>query len=124
MFTRIEARGYRCLRSVQQTINPFEVLVGSNASEWADSPHVAKEIGWSHGSDDLRAWLINQGLLERGQSKPADPKSALEKALRKTKKPRASAIYQAIAREVSFQRCTDSAFLKFRTTLQTWFPQP
>jgi predicted ATPase len=32
MFRRIEARGYRCLHSVKQSINPFEVLVGSNAS--------------------------------------------------------------------------------------------
>jgi len=26
MFRRIEARGYRCLRSVEQSINPFEIL--------------------------------------------------------------------------------------------------
>jgi len=32
MFRRIGARGYRCLRSVEQSINPFEVLIGSNAS--------------------------------------------------------------------------------------------
>jgi len=32
MFRRIEARGYRCLRSVEQSINPFEILIGSNAS--------------------------------------------------------------------------------------------
>jgi len=32
MFRRIEASGYRCLRSVKQSINPFEILIGSNAS--------------------------------------------------------------------------------------------
>lgn len=32
MFQRIEAHGYRCLRSVHQSINPFEILIGSNAS--------------------------------------------------------------------------------------------
>jgi len=32
MFRRIEARGYRCLRSVGQSIRPFEILIGSNAS--------------------------------------------------------------------------------------------
>lgn len=32
MFRRIEARGYRCLRSVSQAITPFEILVGANAS--------------------------------------------------------------------------------------------
>ena len=32
MIRRIEAYSYRCLRSVQQSINPFEILVGSNGS--------------------------------------------------------------------------------------------
>lgn len=32
MFTRIEALEYRCLRSVKQSLNAFEVLIGSNAS--------------------------------------------------------------------------------------------
>lgn len=32
MITRIEAIGYRCLRDVQQTLTPFQVLVGPNAS--------------------------------------------------------------------------------------------
>jgi predicted ATPase len=32
MFLRIEAKNYRCLREVNQTLNPFEILVGSNAS--------------------------------------------------------------------------------------------
>ena len=32
MFRRIEASQYRCLRSVGQSINSFEILIGSNAS--------------------------------------------------------------------------------------------
>jgi len=32
MFQQIEARNYRCLRSVKQSVNPFEILIGSNAS--------------------------------------------------------------------------------------------
>lgn len=32
MFTRIEADGYRCLRSVDRTLTPFEILIGPNAS--------------------------------------------------------------------------------------------
>lgn len=32
MIRRIEAYNYRCLRSVDQSINPFEILVGSNGS--------------------------------------------------------------------------------------------
>jgi predicted ATPase len=32
MFTRIEARSFRCLKSVDQTVGPFRALVGPNAS--------------------------------------------------------------------------------------------
>lgn len=32
VFRRIEAVGYRCLREVSQTLNPFEILVGANGS--------------------------------------------------------------------------------------------
>jgi predicted ATPase len=32
VFTRIEAKGYRCLREVSQTLRRFEILVGANAS--------------------------------------------------------------------------------------------
>jgi predicted ATPase len=32
MFRRIEAHDYRCLHSVEQSVNPFEILIGSNAS--------------------------------------------------------------------------------------------
>lgn len=32
MFTRIEAKNYRCLKEVSQPLNPFEILVGPNGS--------------------------------------------------------------------------------------------
>ena len=32
MITQIEAKNYRCLKSVSQTLNPFQILVGPNAS--------------------------------------------------------------------------------------------
>ena len=32
MITLIEAKNYRCLYSVRQTLSPFQVLVGPNAS--------------------------------------------------------------------------------------------
>lgn len=32
MFKRIEATNYRCLKDVKQELNPFEILVGANAS--------------------------------------------------------------------------------------------
>ncbi len=32
MITLIEARNYRCLRSVRQTLGPFQLLVGPNGT--------------------------------------------------------------------------------------------
>jgi len=32
VFTRIEAKNYRCLKDVNQRLNPFEILVGPNGS--------------------------------------------------------------------------------------------
>jgi predicted ATPase len=32
VFTRIEAKNYRCLKDVSQSLNPFEILVGPNGS--------------------------------------------------------------------------------------------
>jgi hypothetical protein len=89
---------------------------------WANSPHVAEEIGWTRGISDLRAWLHNAGFLPQGQSKPSDPKAAMQRVLRLTKKHSPTALFQAIAKRVSLQRCVDPAFLKLKETLRRWFP--
>jgi hypothetical protein len=89
---------------------------------WTDSPHVAQVIGWPGGMPALRTWLQNEGLLIRGCAKPTDPKAAFQKALRWTRKPSSSSLFQTIASKVSLQACTDPAFLKLRATLQRWFP--
>ncbi|HYW44267.1 MAG TPA: hypothetical protein VE959_15505 [Bryobacteraceae bacterium] len=88
---------------------------------WADSPHVAKEIGWPGGKIELREWLRNEGFLTPGQSKPSDPKAALEKALRLTKRRQSSALYRTLASKVTLQQCADPAFLKLTETLRRWF---
>jgi hypothetical protein len=89
---------------------------------WANSPHVAEEIGWSGGMSKLRIWLRDRGYLAEGQAKPSDPKKALEEALRITGSKRSSSLYQSLAEKVSLTGCTDPAFLKLRATLQAWFP--
>ena len=89
---------------------------------WSDSPHVASELGWKEQPVVLRAWLHQNGFLEsESQLKPARPKEAMEAVLRKTKKPRSSATYQAIAAKVSFDKCQDLSFLKLKATLRSWF---
>jgi hypothetical protein len=87
---------------------------------WADSPHVESALGWS-GDVTLREWLVQQGWLREGESKPAQPKMAVDKTLRQVHTPRSSSIYQELARRVSTVRCVDPAFLKLRQTLASWF---
>ena len=90
---------------------------------WSDSPHVDAILGWRGRQPDLRAWLERQGWLKTGQPKPLRPKEALEAALRVAQEPRTPALYGSLARKVSLTRCTDRAFLKLKTVLQTWFPE-
>jgi hypothetical protein len=87
---------------------------------WSDSPHVDAQVGWS-GRPALRDWLRDAGYLVGQQVKPAHPKEALEAALRKARKRRSSAVYRALAEKVSLSRCSDRAFLKLKSILQTWF---
>jgi hypothetical protein len=89
---------------------------------WSDSPHLADVFGWRDRQPDLRTWLNRKGHWPEGFSKPRNPKSAVEDALRETGTPRSSALYRNLAERVSFQRCTDPSFERFRTQLATWFP--
>ncbi len=88
---------------------------------WADSPHVDDVIGWKGKTPTLRQWLIAQGWLQQGQAKPDRPKEAFEAALRETRTPRSSSLYQQIANSVSLRRCQDTSFLEFQNILRNWF---
>jgi hypothetical protein len=89
---------------------------------WSDSPHVVTILGWQDRQPDLRAWLVDEGFATESSAKPHRPKEAVEKALRLAYKPRSSALYRQLAEKVSFQRCEDPAFLRFKEVLQRWFP--
>ncbi len=89
---------------------------------WSDSPQVDAVLGWQGKSPELRTWLKAKGLLQEEEAKPERPKEAMELALRAARKPRSSALYLQLARQVSMARCVDPAFLKLRTILQAWFP--
>ncbi|MCR4419671.1 MAG: hypothetical protein QHH27_03780 [Clostridia bacterium] len=88
---------------------------------WSDSPAVASCLGWEPGMSDLRKWLTAIGLWPKYGRKPVDPKRAVEQVLRQVRKPRSSGIYKLLAQRVSFERCTDPAFLKFKAVMQKWF---
>jgi hypothetical protein len=87
---------------------------------WSESPVVRKSLGWTGSQEDLARWLQDAGYQFHG-TKPARPKEALESVLRRNRKPRSSAIYHELASQVSLRRCSDPAFAKFTTTIQTWF---
>lgn len=89
---------------------------------WSDSPHVARELGWSSRQPPLREWLISKQLLSNAAPKPSDPKRAMLEALRVANKPPSPAIFRALADNVGLARCNDRGFLKLKSTLQRWFP--
>lgn len=90
---------------------------------WSESPHVDAVLGWQGKHPDLIAWLVKQGFKEENEAKPSRPKEAVDEALRISRKARSSALYRQLGEKVSLRGCADPAFDKFKTTLQTWFPE-
>lgn len=88
---------------------------------WSESPHVSVCLGWNDPNVSVRQWLGDQNLWPSESVKPPDPKLAMERVLRHVRQPRSSAIYGQLGQTVSLVRCTDPAFLKMRTVLQSWF---
>lgn len=87
---------------------------------WTHSPHLANNLGWQ-GIADLKTFLHQQGFWQQDSPKPDRPKEAIESALRVKRIQRSSAIYKKIATQVSFKKCTDPSFIKFKHTLFKWF---
>jgi len=113
---RLAANGW-ANRSAAVVIDPeLEAWV------WSDSPHVQTALRWTKGRPQLEEWLVQKGYRHPEQQKPHQPKKAVEDLLRLSKTPRSSSIYRELAEQVSFQRCTDPAFLKLRQVLKQWFP--
>lgn len=89
---------------------------------WSASPQVDQHLGWAERVPDLRSWLRKTGYLQADEPKPARPEEAMEAALRETRKPRSSAIFERLAKVVSLTRCEDAAFAKLQSVLREWFP--
>ena len=101
------------------------VVIDPELEAWvfSDSPHVDKVLGWTNRNPTLREALEQQKLWGPKDSKPADPKAALEWVLKTAgRRPISSAYFRNLARRVSTKRCQDRAFLKFKRLLQGWFP--
>ena len=78
--------------------------------------------GWKNRHPSLRRWLISQGYLQEGTTKPERPKEALEAALRTVRKPRSASLYRQLAERVSLRRCNDPSFSELKRVLTAWFP--
>lgn len=89
---------------------------------FAESPHLEAALGWAGREPSLRSALDSNGLWPRARFKPADPKRAVEWALRKVAKPRSSSIYRDVADRISLARCSDRSFLRLKEILRGWFP--
>lgn len=88
---------------------------------WSDSPQVDVVLGWENRTPSLKRWLADRGDWKSGQPKPMAPKEAMEAAIRVVRKQRSSSLYADLAAKVSFERCSDRAFLKLKSVLQGWF---
>jgi len=88
---------------------------------WSDSKEVEQVLGWAKQPQRLRDWLIQEQLLSKSAPKPARPKEAYEKAIRKVKMRKSASIFEELAIKVSFKKCTDPSFNKLKLILQAWF---
>ncbi len=88
---------------------------------WSNSPHVSEALGWKGNAEGLQNWLIAEGFSVKGQTKPYHPKDALHHSLKFMGIPRSSSLFHQLALKVSFERCVDPAFLKFKALMKQWF---
>ncbi len=85
---------------------------------WCPSPHVPKVLGLT----PEQVQQILSRFPKNHLGKPKRPKEAMEECLRQAKIPRSSSIYAELAETVGLKNCVEPSFVKFRQTLQKWFP--
>lgn len=88
---------------------------------WQNNINVCKELGLIDSYEILKTELVTHKFWLSEQSKPNQPKEAVEYVLKKNRIPRSSALYKNIAIKVTTKTCTDAAFLKLKNTLIQWF---
>jgi hypothetical protein len=89
---------------------------------WGRSPKIDECLGWAGRRPDLRTWLRAKTWWDAEEIKPAQPKEAMQAALREVRKPLSPALYQKLAEQVSFKECADPAFQRLWSILKAWFP--
>lgn len=115
--TRLVTVGWTRDRSAALVLDPeLEIWV------WSGSTHVDNVLGWKGRTPSLKSWLQSNNWTAGNEIKPAQPRPALDEALRLAGKPRSSAIYLQLAQKVSLERCSDPSFLKLKSLFRQWFP--
>ena len=89
---------------------------------WTNCEEVATCLGWPNAYDGMRNFLQGQHLWPAHEVKPSDPKEAYLKAIRASRTKISSKNFYKLGERVAFDGCIDQAFMKFRATLQSWFP--
>jgi hypothetical protein len=88
---------------------------------WGSDNAMSAVLGWK-SSQTVREWLAGQGYDFDENQKPLRPKEAFERLMVVLNRPRSSALYEKVTGRISLARCVDPAFLRLKTTLQSWFP--
>jgi hypothetical protein len=109
---RLEQSGWQGLCEVIALEPELEAWV------WSSSHHVPEVLGLT--PEQLRQIL--QRFPKNHFGKPQRPKEAMEECLRQARIPRSSSIYAELAETVGLKNCVEPSFVKFRRTLQNWFP--
>ena len=91
---------------------------------WDGSCQVSRFLDWPGGPRELQPWLKREGFAGPGDPKPRRPKEALQDAMFQRRISRSSSHFREMARDFRFRGCVDPAFVKFRSTMHTWFPLP
>jgi hypothetical protein len=86
---------------------------------WSGSKHVPEALRTTW--DAIHTLAQERGYWAGGAPKPSRPKELLEAILRQQRRPRSSAIFQELARQVGLRRCQDPAFNRLRHALASWF---
>lgn len=81
---------------------------------------------WVWGVSDKFSELFGIDLGFNFKNKPKNPKEEFEVILRRIKRPYSSSIFRELASKVAYkhiENCRDRAFIKFVSTIRSWFPR-
>ncbi len=88
---------------------------------WGNDNVLRDALHWPQDGA-IRDWLRGKGFEFDADDKPVRPKDALDAMRPVHKQARSSAMYEKVTKRISLQNCTDLAFVRLRTQLQSWFP--